>query len=58
MERVRKERVGKKEVHGNGKRPYASPTLKIYGDVEGITKTRSLAGTKSQISSPSLPNLV
>jgi hypothetical protein len=48
MEQVRKERVGEKEVHGTSKKPYTSPTLKAYGDVEEITKVLRLTGIKRQ----------
>jgi hypothetical protein len=51
MEQVTKERIGEKEVHGTGKKPYISPTLKVYGDVEAITKTLRLAGIKSDVGS-------
>jgi hypothetical protein len=46
MEQFGKERIGEKEVHGTRKKPYTSPTLKVYGDVEEITKALRLAGIK------------
>jgi hypothetical protein len=46
MEQFGKERTGKKEMHGTKKKPYTSPTLRVYGDVEEITKTLSLVGIK------------
>jgi hypothetical protein len=52
MEQFKKERNGEKEMHGTGKKPYASPTLKVYGDVEEITKTLHLAGIKRGGGSP------
>jgi hypothetical protein len=46
MEEFEKKRIGKKEVHGTGKEPYTSPTLKVYGDVDEITKVLRLTGAK------------
>jgi hypothetical protein len=51
MEHIMKERTEKKDVHGTGKKPYTSPTLKVYGDVEEITKVFRLAGAKGQVPS-------
>jgi hypothetical protein len=50
MEQVRKERVGAKEVHGTGKKPYTSPTLTKHGDVDEITEVHRLGGLKSEMS--------
>jgi hypothetical protein len=35
-----------KEVKEQEKKPYTSPTLKVHGDVEEITKVLRLAGAK------------
>jgi hypothetical protein len=46
MEHSKGEATERKYVHGTGKRPYTSPTLKVYGDVEEITKVLRLTGAK------------
>jgi hypothetical protein len=46
MEKVRKERIGKQEVHGTRKKPYTTPKLTVHGNVERITEVLRLAGAK------------
>jgi hypothetical protein len=48
MEQFGKEKIVKKEMHETRKKPYTSPTLKVYGDVEEITKALRLSGIKRQ----------
>jgi hypothetical protein len=46
MDNVMKEKTEKKDVHGTMKKPYTSPTLTVYGDVEDITEVLRLTGAK------------
>jgi hypothetical protein len=51
MKQVEKERADKKKAGSAAKKPYATPTLTVHGDVEGITERLRSAEAKGEAQS-------
>jgi hypothetical protein len=58
MEHSEWEAAGRKVFQGRKKKPYTSPTLKVHGDVEEITKVLRLADARRTDNSPSIDNFL